>query len=106
MKLTLLLAILVVLALVVVAALTLREVVATQALVYHGEAIQNAEDPCAAEPAGPETGNPANDIDGCKRDLNLRAPFGVEYAYMIYRQNLYVPHTGGCGGLPMPGFTA
>jgi hypothetical protein len=115
MKLNLLLTILVVLALIVVAALTLRAVIATHAVIYHGEAAQGATDPCVAESARPghaqqlgELGaqNPAGGIDPCKRDLNLRAPFGVEYAYMIYHQKLCVPHAGGCGGLTTPGFTA
>jgi hypothetical protein len=106
MKLSLLLTILVVLALIVVAALTLRAVIATQAVIYRGEALQTGYtgqqetqavmDPCGAELAGQSQGQDqpatkarerirAAGIDPCKQDLNLRAPLGVEYAYMILR---------------------
>lgn len=117
MKLNLLLTVLVVLASVVVAALTLRAVLATQAVISRGEAAQSAGDRSGAEPCvcldvkGPnglratECVTPAG-IDRCNQDLNLRAPFGVEYASMIYYQKLYVPHAGDCGGLPMPGMTS
>jgi hypothetical protein len=127
MKLNLLLTILVVLALVVVAALTLRAVIATQAVIYHGSALQTENsgqqetkaviDPCAAEPhaQGQAQDQPAAKareriraagINPCQQDLNLRAPFGVEYAYMILRPKLFEAHEGGCGGLPTPGFTS
>ena len=127
MKLNLLLTILVVLALIVVAALTLRAVIATQAVIYRGEALQTEDtgqqetkaviDPCAAEPAGqgPAQAQSAVEareqvraagIDPCKQDLNLRAPFGVEYASMILRPQQLRSRRGGCDGLPLPEFTA
>jgi hypothetical protein len=113
MKLNLLLTILVVLALVVVAAVPLRAVIATQAVIYHGEAAQSAGDPCAAEKAGPnqvqpavELGaeNPTYGIDRCKQDLNLRAPHRVEYAYMIRPVQQIKGRRGGCDGLMMPDY--
>lgn len=111
MKLNLLLAVLVALALVAVATVTVGAVIATQAVIYRGEAAESAADPCAAEPIGPNQAQPvvenmnpnlANGIDRCKQDLNLRAPSRVEYAYVILHRRLLETHAGGCGGLPTP----
>ncbi len=116
MKLYLLFTILVVLALVVAAALTFRAVIAGQSVIYRGEALQNAADPCAGELTGQgqaqaqpavesEGQNPATGIDRCQQDITLRAPHGVEYAYMVLRKQLFKARRGGCDGYPLPELT-